>query len=76
MLEAGVSSVIVILGHNSDDIVSHVVSSDTLQIVINPDHSQVVAISDHLVCTLNLVKIAENNLSRGHVCNEIDTLIT
>ena len=40
MLEAGVSSVIVILGHNSDDIAPHVVSSDTLQIVINPDHQK------------------------------------
>ena len=38
MQEAGVSSVIVVLGHNSDDIVPHVVASDSLQVVINPDH--------------------------------------
>lgn len=40
LVEAGVSSVIVILGHNSDDIVPHVVASNTLQIVINPDHQK------------------------------------
>ena len=40
MLEAGASSVIVVLGHNSDEILPHVVASDTLQIVINPDHQK------------------------------------
>ena len=40
MVEAGTSSVIVVLGHNSDDIATHVVASDTLQIVINPDYAK------------------------------------
>ena len=40
MVEAGVSSVVVVLGHNSDDIAPHVITSDILQVVINPDHAK------------------------------------
>ena len=39
MAQAGASSVIVVLGHNADDIAPHVVASDMLQIVINPDYT-------------------------------------
>ncbi len=40
LAEAGTSPIVVVLGHNSTEIASYVVSSPTLQTVINPDYAE------------------------------------
>ena len=61
LLESGVSSVIVILGHNSDDIVPHIVASDIIQIVINPDHQK--------------GKTTSIRLGMSHVSNDVNGIL-